>query len=91
MVENIKKNSWVKNIVRKVLDRHTPIGVAKEWKGWRKDVKARDDSIIEATQMEWKRRGNERMTPSYLINAWPWDKKKKEYKEITKRIKKEVI
>ena len=84
-----KKNSWVKTFI----DKHTPVGVYKEYKGYKKDKAARDSSIIEAAQMQYKKKYGERMSPSYLKtnmeSGW-LDKKSKDYLKIKKKIRKEV-
>ena len=90
MATSEKKNTWVK----KVLDKYTPVGVVKQLRGYGKDLRARDESITEASQLKYKQQFGERMSPSYLkadMEAGGFlSKKSRDYLKIKKQITKEV-
>jgi hypothetical protein len=90
-----KKNSWVK----KAIDKYTPVGVYKQAVGLKKDLQARDASIIEGAQLQQVKKYGERISPSAIKNYFQGgislpgnevDKRIKDYLKTKKRIKKEV-
>lgn len=89
MARRNKKNS----LVRKFLNKFTPVGVIKQARGLKKDLRARDSSITELAQSRFKKKYGKRIRQSVIkanLESGLLSKEVKDYLKIKKKAKKEV-